>query len=358
MAIEDHNYILQKLLAITEEKNASDLIVNCADNPAIRIYGRLEKISDIKFSNEDVRKLIGLMVSEDVLKKYVSELEIDFAYDFSDKSRFRVNAYHTIYGSSMVFRRIPKALPNIDDILAPNILKDIVAREHGLVLVTGPTGSGKSTTLAALMGYINDNYSKHIITIEDPVEFIYTSKNSVITQRQVGTSTKSFPGALRSALRQDPDVILVGEMRDPETVRLALTAAETGHLVFGTLHTNNAYQSINRILDIFPAELRKLSVSLLSSTLIAAISQRLLPSNVEVGLIPAYEVLVATTAVKNLIREEQIQQIYSMMQVGGKFGMVTLKDSITTLLQQKLVDEKVARNLLNEIGNFNQGKSN
>ena len=268
-------------------------------------------------------------------------MEFDFAYNFGDYCRFRVNAFHNISGACAVFRKIPSEIPDITEINAPDIIKDLCNLHQGLVLVTGPTGSGKSTTLASVINYINQNKQKHILTIEDPVEFVYKSDKSLINQRQIDQSTKSFPNALRAALREDPDIILVGEMRDPETIQLALSAAETGHLVFSTLHTNNAYESVNRILDVFPAESKGLATSLLSTGLSAVISQRLVPLKDGNGRHPIHEILISTNAVKNLIREGNIPQIYSMIQVGKKHGMQTMIESAEAAVSKGLVSDEI-----------------
>lgn len=332
-----HAILLDKILSATRKDGVSDLLLSSDLPPAVRIFGDLKYITDQKISSDDIRAILYLTMNEYQKSHYESNLEIDYAYDHSNGNRYRVNAFNTVKGSAAAFRKISSDIPTIDKVAVPDIILDLVNKDHGLLLVTGPTGSGKSTTLAAIIEYLNVNKSKHIITIEDPVEYMFESKKSIINQRQLESSTLSFPAALRSALREDPDVIMVGEMRDPETIRLALTAAETGHLVLSTLHTNTAYESINRIIDVFPSDSRKLAVSLLASSLLGVVSQRLVQTKDGNSRVPAHEVLVATNAVKNLIREEHVTQINSMMQVGSKYGMITLEDSLNSLVNRGLV---------------------
>ena len=274
--------------------------------------------------------------------EYERDMETDFAISFGDQMRFRVNAFNTLNGPAAVLRTIPNKIQGLETVGAPDILKKLCGLHKGLILVTGPTGSGKSTTLAAMIDYINNNSPKHIITIEDPVEFIHVSKKSLINQREVGKNTKSFAKALRSALREDPDVVLVGELRDMETIQLALTAAETGHLVMGTLHTNSAPKTIDRIIDVFPAGDKEMIRAMLSISLEAVITQTLLKRR-DAGRVAAHEIMLGTPAMRNLIREGRIAQLYSMIQTGSKMGMVTMKDSVYKLLSEGIISEEVAR---------------
>ena len=344
--------VLENLFAIMQSKEgASDLLLSSDIPPSIRVNGELNYVGGKGLSSTDVKEIINLTMDDDQRGRYEEKLDIDYSYGIGDKGRYRVNAFCTIKGFAVNFRKIPEIIPKFEEIRAPEILKKFAEKKQGLVLMVGPTGSGKSTTLAATIDHINNTYKKHIITIEDPVEFTFKSKNSVVNQRQVGSSTESFPIALKSSLREDPDVIMVGEMRDLETVSLALSAAETGHLVFSTLHTNSAYDAINRIIDVFPADSKGFVKSLLSNSLLGVVSQRLVRSKDGSKRYAVHEVLVATPAVKNLIKEGNIAQIYSMMQVGAKHGMITLKDSIDKLLEQDLVDRDEVSGLTRESDN-------
>lgn len=338
--------LLDKILSATQKEGVSDLLLSAKLPPAVRIFGELQFITEQKLSSEEILEILSLTMHETQKKNYQDNLEIDYAYTHSSNVRYRINAFHTINGCAAAFRKINSNVPSIDEVSVPDIILDLVNKDHGLLLVTGPTGSGKSTTLAAIIDYLNKNKAKHIITVEDPVEYIFESKRSIINQRQLDSSTLSFPAALKSALREDPDVIMVGEMRDPETIRLALTAAETGHLVLSTLHTNTAYESINRIVDVFPSDSRKLAIALLASSLLGVVSQRLVQTKDHSSRVPAHEVLVATEAVKNLIKEEHITQINSMMQVGSKYGMITLEDSLNSLISRGVIDSDVLKRYL------------
>ena len=337
----EYKALLEKIIERSAAPEVSDLLIVSNLPPALRINGDLSYISEQKLTAEHVLNLIHLTMGQREKDIFTQEMEIDYAYEYGTKFRFRANAFTTLNGPAVSMRKIAMKAPDINEINAPDILTDLINKDHGLILLTGPTGSGKSTTLAAIIEHINRNQRKHIITIEDPVEYIFNSNKSIINQRQLDINTKSFPVALKSALREDPDIIMVGEMRDPETIRLALTAAETGHMVLSTLHTNSAYESINRIIDVFPPDAKKLAVSLLSSSLIGVISQRLLKSKDSQSRVAAHEVLVATAAVKNLIREGKVQQIYSMMQVGSKHGMVTLQDSLDSLVARGLIHSEL-----------------
>jgi twitching motility protein PilT len=296
-------------------------------------------------SVDDVKQLLYSIMTEQQRAEYERDLDIDFAISFGENMRFRVNAFNTLNGPASVLRTIPSRVLSLEELATPPILQKLCGLHKGLILVTVPTGSGKSTTLAAMIDYINAEHSKHIITIEDPVEFVHSSKKSLINQREVGRNTRSFAKALRSALREDPDVILVGELRDMETIQLALTAAETGHLVMGTLHTNSAPKTIDRIIDAFPAGDKEMIRAMLSISLEAVVTQTLLKRK-EGGRVAAHEIMLGTPALRNLIREGRIPQLYSMIQMGGKQGMVTMKDAIYNLLNQSIITEDVARSAL------------
>lgn len=334
------------LLVFTQKNKASDLHISVNNPPILRINGEMMPYRGAILSADDIKHLIYSIMTEQQRAEYERDLEIDFAISFGENMRFRINAFNTINGAAAVLRVIPSNIYDLDELGAPEILKKLCALHKGLLLVTGPTGSGKSTTLAAMINHINNNYSKHIITIEDPVEFIHSSKRSLINQREVGRNTKSFSRALRSALREDPDVILVGELRDIETIQLALTAAETGHLVMGTLHTNSAPKTIDRIIDVFPASDKEMVRAMLSISLEAVITQSLLKKK-EGGRVAAHEIMLGTPAIRNLIREARIPQIYSLIQMGSKSGMITMKDSIFSLLNQGIILEETARAALN-----------
>jgi twitching motility protein PilT len=282
-------------------------------------------------------------MTEDQRAVLERDLELDFLIAFGEKARFRINAFHNRQGTSAVFRTIPSSIPTLEQLDLPDVMRRFSELEKGIVLVTGATGSGKSTTLAAMINHINEDMNKHVLTIEDPVEFFHVSKKSLINHREVGTDTRSFARALKSALREDPDVILVGEMRDHETISLALTAAETGHLVFGTLHASSAPGAVNRILDVFPLGDREMARTMLSGSLEGVISQRLLKRADGSGRVGCYEIMVGTSAVRNLIRENQIPQIYSMIQTGSRYGMITMEDAIDDLVESKIITTEEAR---------------
>jgi twitching motility protein PilT len=320
----------------------SDLHLSTGCVPMIRKDGDMVVIPGTnKSSAEEIMGILNSLMNESQKEYYKNELEIDFSAQIGDKTRFRINAFRTINGPAAVMREIPVNIRTLSALHAPEILRPIVTSAKGLVLVVGPTGSGKSTTLAAMIDYINETDSTHIITIEDPVEFIHTNKKSMINQREVGSSTLSFNGALRSALREDPDVILVGELRDIETVRLALTAAETGHLVLATLHTSSAAQTINRIIDVFPPEDKALARSMLSVSLRAIISQRLV-KKVDGGRCAAFEIMIANSSIRNLIREDKIPQINSVIELSKKQGMCQMKDSLHELLNRGFISPETA----------------
>ncbi len=339
---------ITELLIQARKKEASDLHITPECPPALRIHGLITPLDDMApLSSDVIKSMLYSIMTEKQQTEYEREMEIDFAIQFGEELRFRVNAFTTLNGPAAAFRRVPVDIMTLDDLGLPNILKQLATLTKGLVLVTGPTGSGKSTTLAAMLDYINKNMAKHIITVEDPVEFVHYSKKSLINQRELGTNTMSFARALKSALREDPDVILVGELRDLETIQLALTAAETGHLVLGTLHTSSAAKTIDRIIDVFPAGDKGLVMALLSTSLEAIIAQKLIPSKDGMGRVAAMEILLGTPAVRNLIRENKLPQIYSLMQVGSRIGMSTMKDSVYRLMEEGLIDAKDAKEALN-----------
>jgi len=332
------NFTLEQLLQGIKEYNASDLHLNVGLPPTLRKDGEIVKTQAPPLTNEDIINLCYSILTEKQKAELEEEWELDFSYEIPGVSRFRANYYYEKENLAAVFRLIPNEVPELDELGAPQIFKSFAKKEKGLLLVTGPTGSGKSTTLAAIINEINKSYSKHILTIEDPIEFIHKPKKSIISQREVGKDTKSFSRALRSALREDPDIILVGEMRDKETIEIALTAAETGHLVLGTLHTNSAAQTINRIINIFPAEEQAQIRTQLSLTLVGVISQTLIPK-ITGGRIAAHEIMINTPAISNLIRDNKIEQIYSTIQTSRKIGMQTLNDNLKQLVEANIIHE-------------------
>ena len=337
---------ITNLLINNVQKNASDLHLSPRNPPIMRCMGDLVRINDTPLQSEDIRTMLYSVMSDDQRAEFERDLELDFAIALGEKARFRVNAFTTRTGTAAVFRTIPSLVPTMDELELPPIMKRFAELERGLVLVTGPTGSGKSTSLAAMVDHVNTQFDKHIITIEDPVEFFHTSKTSLVNHREIGTDTKSFAKALRSSLREDPDVILVGEMRDYETISLALTAAETGHLVFATLHSSSATKTVDRIIDVFPTGDKEMVRAMLASSLQGVVSQTLLKKADGTNRVGAYEVLVGTNAVRNLIRENQVAQLYSMIQTGSRYGMVTLQDSISALVEEGIVAKEEARTAL------------
>ncbi|PIT54123.1 twitching motility protein PilT [Snodgrassella alvi] len=334
---------LTDLLAFGVKNKASDLHLSAGLPPMIRVNGDIRRINLPEQSAEEVGKMIASIMNDYQRKDYQQNLETDFSFELPNVSRFRVNAFNTERGPAAVLRTIPSKVLTLEELRAPAIFQKIAEKPRGLVLVTGPTGSGKSTTLAAMIDYINNNDAGHILTIEDPIEFVHQSKKSLVNQRELHQHTHSFANALRSALREDPDVILVGEMRDPETIGLALTAAETGHLVFGTLHTTGAAKTIDRIVDVFPAGEKEMVRSMLSESLQAVISQTLLKTKDGNGRVAAHEIMISTPAVRNLIRENKIAQINSTLQTGQKFGMQTLDQCLQQLLREGRISLEIAR---------------
>jgi twitching motility protein PilT len=346
---------IRELLQFTADAGASDLHISAGSIPMVRVLGKMKKLNLPKSSEKEVEELIFSTMNESQRTIFKKKLELDFSTKLDDNTRFRVNAFHQVNGMGVAFRVIPNVIKEFEELHLPEILSRLAMKQRGLVLVTGPTGSGKSTTLATMVDYINDHKHCHIITIEDPIEFIHYSKNSLINQREVGHDTWSFTAALRSALREDPDVILVGEMRDLETVSLALTSAETGHLVLATLHTSSATKSIDRMIDMFPKEQQAQVRSMLSESLQAVIAQTLLPMKDDSDRIPALEIMIANTAVRNLIREEKTYQIPSVIQSGTKEGMQSLDQSLYSHVMNGYLDRLVAEEVANNKKMFASG---
>ncbi|MCK5556579.1 MAG: type IV pilus twitching motility protein PilT [Alphaproteobacteria bacterium] len=341
---------ISELLKFTIDNKASDLHLSGNNQPIVRIDGKLQRIKTDTtgtLTADQIRAMLFSVMSEEQRTVYERDFELDFAISFGDDARFRVNAFMNRAGSAAVFRVIPTKIPTMKQLSLPPVATRLAELEKGLVLLTGPTGSGKSTTLASMVNHINEKFSVHILTVEDPVEFFHTSKKALVNHREVGNDTKSFAAALKAALREDPDVILVGEMRDYETISLALTAAETGHLVFGTLHSNTAAKTIDRIIDVFPAAEKEMVRAMLSSSIQGVISQVLLPK-IGGGRIAAHEVMIGTPAVRNLIRENQLAQVYSMIQTGSRFGMQTIEDSVNDLAAAGLISPETASNVLKD----------
>jgi twitching motility protein PilT len=333
---------ITELLAFSAKQGASDLHLSAGLPPMIRVDGDVRRINLPPLEHAEVHSLIYEIMNDKQRKDFEEFLETDFSFEVPGVARFRVNAFNQNRGAGAVFRTIPSKVLTMEDLDMGQTFRDISMVPRGLVLVTGPTGSGKSTTLAAMVDFINDNRYDHILTIEDPIEFVHESKKCLVNQREVHRDTHGFNEALRSALREDPDIILVGELRDLETIRLALTAAETGHLVFGTLHTTSAAKTIDRVIDVFSAEEKDMVRSMLSESLHAVISQTLL-KRANGGRIAAHEIMIGTPAIRNLIREDKVAQMYSAIQTGHALGMITLDQTLHDLVAKRAVTREVAR---------------
>jgi len=332
-----------ELLSFAVKNKASDLHLSAGLAPMIRVHGEIRKINLPAMEHKDVHEMVYDIMNDGQRKSYEKDLECDFSFEVPNLARFRVNAFNTQRGAASVLRTIPSNVLTLEELQAPKIFAEIAQQPRGVVLVTGPTGSGKSTTLAAMINDINEKEHGHILTLEDPIEFVHESKNCLINQREVGRDTHSFSNALRSALREDPDIILVGEMRDLETIRLAMTAAETGHLVFGTLHTSSAAKTIDRIIDVFPAEEKEMMRSMLSESLRAVISQTLCKTKDGAGRVAAHEIMIGTPAIRNLIREAKVAQMYSTIQTSQSVGMQTLDQNLTELVKRNVITNAEAR---------------
>jgi twitching motility protein PilT len=346
---------INELLEYSMKSGASDLHLSVGSIPMVRIHGIMNKLKLPKMDGNTMEAIKKDILNENQQRIFEEKLEIDFSYALKDLGRFRVNFFKQINGLSAVFRTIPASIKSSEELGIAPIVNQLAMKEKGLVLLTGPTGSGKSTTLAAMIDHINENKACHIITIEDPVEYFHTSKTSMINQRELGQSTHSFANALKSALREDPDVILVGEMRDVETIQLALTAAETGHLVLSTLHTSSAVKTIDRIIDVFPSGKKAHIRSMLSESLLAVIAQKLLQTRNQDGRVPACEIMVANSAIRNLIREDKIYQIPTIIQAGAQEGMHTLDQDLQRLIQKGNIDKDTAIKIADNPEIFEKG---
>lgn len=344
---------ISELLLFVHKEGASDLHISAGEPPMVRIYGEIKRIEVPPLTREELHVMLYDILNDFQRKKYEEMHELDFSLELKGVARFRVNAFRQQRGEGVVFRVIPNKILTLEQLGLPKNLREVCQNERGLVLVTGPTGCGKSTTLASMIDVINNSLKGHIITIEDPIEFVHESKKCLINQREVGAHTLTFANALRSALREDPDIILVGEMRDLETISLALTAAETGHLVFSTLHTSGAAKTVDRIIDVFPGEQQGQIRAQFAESIQAIISQILLKRRDGRGLIPALEIMIGTPAVRNLIREAKVAQIPSALQTGQKYGMITLDQSLKDLVSRGTVDKEQCLYLASSPNIFN-----
>ena len=343
---------ITQLLAFSVKNKASDLHLSAGLPPMIRVNGDVRRINVEALEHKQVHGMLYDIMNDSQRKSFEETLECDFSFEIQGLSRFRVNAFNHNRGAGGVFRNIPSKILTLEQLNTPKIFGELALKPRGMVLVTGPTGSGKSTTLAAMVHHLNESEYGHVLTVEDPIEFVHESKKCLVSQREVGPHTLSFANALRSALREDPDAILVGEMRDLETIRLALTAAETGHMVFGTLHTSSAAKTIDRIVDVFPAAEKEMVRSMLSESLIAVISQTLCKLKDGNGRVAAHEIMLGTPAIRNLIREAKIAQMYSSIQTGSGVGMQTLDQNLTDLVRRNVVSPAEARSKAKQPENF------
>jgi twitching motility protein PilT len=328
---------ISELLIFAVENKGSDLHMSAGEPPVVRIHGEMRKIEVPALDKDEVHNMIYEILNDNQRKSYEEHLELDFSFSLGDYGRFRVNVFKQARGDAAVFRTIPTKIPTFEELNLPKVFMDLSRLEKGLVLVTGPTGSGKSTTLAAMVDLVNKEEKGHIITIEDPIEFLHPSKSCLVNQRELGPHTHSFANALRSALREDPDVILVGELRDLDTIALTMTAAETGHLVFGTLHTSSAPDTVDRVIDVFPAAQQNQVRSMFAESIQAIITQALFRRKDGKGRVAGFEILIANNAIRNLIRESKIAQIPSIMQTSKALGMQTMEAAVTELLNKNLV---------------------
>ncbi len=333
---------LDKLLNFAVQKDASDIHLSAGNPPILRIHGTLRRLENTQITSSGLRSVVAEILTEKQRQTLEEKLELDFAYAIPNVARFRTNLFFQLRGEAAAFRTIPDRVRPLEELRCPKGIHNLCREKKGIVLVTGPTGSGKSTTLAAMIDLINEERREHILTIEDPIEYVHNSKNCLINQRELGEHTQSFANALKSALREDPDVILVGEMRDLETISLALTAAETGHLVFATLHTMSAAETVNRIVDVFPPEQQGQIQAMFANAVQGIIAQRLLPTRDGNGRVGVHEIMIATAAVRNLIREEKTHQIHSAIQTGGAFGMQTVDQALKKYLAEGLIDREEA----------------
>jgi len=333
---------ISELLAFTVKSNASDLHVSSAEPPFLRINGDMTRIKMPPLEAKEIQKMVYDIMTDNQRKRFEEHLELDFSFSLGDIARFRVNAFWQNRGMSAAFRIIPKDVFTLEQLNCPGIFKDIAMTRRGICLVTGPTGSGKSTTLAAMVDCRNQSERGHILTIEDPIEFVHASKGSLVSQRELGPHTHSFANALKSALREDPDTIMVGEMRDLETIRLALTAAETGHMVFSTLHTSSAPKTIDRVIDVFPSAEKDMVRAMLSESLTAVISQTLIKTLDDKGRVAAHEIMLGTTAVRNLIRENKVPQMVSVIQTSRREGMQTMDSALQDLVKSRKITQQAA----------------
>lgn len=349
---------IKELLLYCIDRKASDLHLSSGEPPILRINGDIIKIDFPVLNAVLTKKMIDEIMSDYHRVYFEENMEVDFAFGLNGIARFRVNVFMQSRGIAAVFRLIPSNIVSIYELNAPKVFEEITKYKNGLVLVTGVTGSGKSTTLAAMINFINENYSQHILTIEDPIEFVHISKKSLINQRELNANTHSFANALKSALREDPDTILIGELRDLETIRLALTAAETGHLVFATLHTSSAAKTVDRIIDVFPSGEKDMVRIMLSESLRAVISQNLVKNKDNSGRVACYEIMVVNSAIKNLIRESKISQINSLIQTGQQYGMQTMDQSLLKMVHSGVIDINDAIIYANQKDIFNNSIKN